>query len=292
MKEVQCVDAAGAQCGEGLLWDEGAQKLWWVDIAGETLHSYSPLDQRSNKIPLPYLVSALALDRQGEMLCATIKGMGRLQPDSGDITLFHDPESNVAGNRLNDMTVAPDGALWVGSMSEGAKNASGALYRYAFNGVRKEQQNTTISNGLAFSPDGTTLYFIDSVPGVLHRRRGGEWDVLCRFDDRLGKPDGLTVDRAGTLWIAICNQGRVIAMTPEGKEAGEIRLPCETVTNCTFGGADLKTLFITTATFTMSDAEKAANPVAGGLFACPMAVAGLPPYRANRLVVDRTAISQ
>jgi sugar lactone lactonase YvrE len=276
-----CADAAKAGCGEGLIWDPDRSRLWWVDISGEALHSYDPATGRATRLALPYLISALALDKRGGLLIATKHGLGRVNPTTGEIVALHDPEPNIPGNRLNDMIAGPDGALWVGTMSEGAKGATGALYRYRGGRPDVMMTGTTISNGLAFSPDGKRMYFIDSVPGVLHLYENDRWRVLRRFDDSTGKADGMTVDSHGTLWVAICDRGQVLGMTPEGEITARIDLPCQIVTNCTFGGPDLKTLFITTGTFSMSAAEKAANPQAGGLFAAQMEVAGLPPYRVN-----------
>lgn len=281
MDSPRCVDAAKAGCGEGLLWDTRRNCLWWVDIAGERLHRFDPETGAASCLPMPWLISALAMRYDGQMLIATGRGLGVVNVDTGDIDILHDPEPTTPGNRLNDMIAGPDGALWVGTMSEGAKGATGALYRYDAAGAKPMMTGTTISNGMGWSPDGARLYFIDSVPGVLHVRENGAWQELRRFDDTTGKPDGLTVDAEGTLWIAICDRGQVLGMQPDGKITARIDLPCEIVTNCCFGGADLKTLYVTTGTFSMTDAEKAANPLAGGLFAVGMDVPGLPPHEAH-----------
>lgn len=280
--QVECVDKARALCGEGLLWDHTRQCLWWVDIAGETLHRFDPTTGAGRVVDMPWLISALALAGDGGLLIASARGVGRVDPDSGAITALWDPEPGLDGNRLNDMIAGPDGSLWVGTMSEGAKAATGALYQYGPEGtVKKRKTGTTISNGMGWSPDGKTLYFIDSVPGELFQYRGGAWSSLRKFDDTTGKPDGMTVDADGTLWIAICDRGRVISVTPEGEITGQIELPCEIVTNCTFGGADLRKLYITTGTFSMTPEERQANPLAGGLFAVEMDVPGLPSFAAN-----------
>lgn len=280
MQVPDCVDAAKAGCGEGLLWDPDENCLWWIDIAGKTLHRFDPDQGATVPRPMPYLVSALARRADGDLLIATARGIGRLNRKTGDIEILHDPEPDIDGNRLNDIAVAPDGRLWAGTMSEGAKGATGALYRYGPDGAQPMMTGTTISNGLDWSPDGNHLYFIDSVPGVLYVLEGGAWRVLKTFDASLGKPDGLTVDSGGTIWIAICDRGRVLGLTPEGELSAEIILPCEIVTNCTFGGLDLKTLYITTGTFSLSESEKSANPQAGGLFALEMEVAGRVPVGA------------
>lgn len=276
-----CVDTAKAGCGEGVLWDPLRGCLWWVDISGEALHRYDPENGVARKLDLPWLISALALRRDGRLLIATLHGLGIVDTETGEIEILHDPEPDVAGNRLNDMIAGPDGTLWVGTMSEGAKGPTGALYRYDEAGCRPVITGTTISNGLAWSPDGQKLYFIDSVPGELHLCEGGEWRVLRRFDETTGRADGLTVDAEGRLWVAICDGGQVLGLDPDGEVVARIELPCEIVTNCCFGGADLKTLFITTGTFSMTEAEKTANPLAGGLFAVRMDVPGLLPHLAD-----------
>lgn len=281
MESPICVDMARAACGEGLLWDPHRACLWWVDIAGESLHHFDPGSGKADRVTLPYLISALALRRDGKLLIATARGLGLVDTAGGDIEILHDPEPGIAGNRLNDMIAGPDGALWAGTMSEGAKGPTGALYRYDSAGVSTMMTGTTISNGLAWSPDGARLYFIDSVPGVMHIREKQAWRVLRRFDETTGKPDGMTVDSDGTLWVAICDRGRVLGLSPEGDVIERIDLPCEIVTNCCFGGDDLKTLFITTGTFSMTEAEKASNPLAGGLFAVEMQVPGQAPYCAD-----------
>lgn len=278
MKKPVCVDTAKAGCGEGLVWDVRRACLWWVDISGEVLHRFDPSTGQGTRIKMPYLISAVALHHDGRLIIATAEGLGIVDESNGVIKIIMHPERYLSGNRLNDIVAAPDGSLWAGTMSEGAKAATGALYRIGLGGVDKMMENTTISNGMDWSPDGTKLYFIDSVPGVLYVFSDNEWRVLFRFDETVGRPDGLCVDSAGMLWIAICDRGQVIGMTPDGKITEQIELPCEIVTNCAFGGSDLKTLYVTTGTFSMSEAEKLENPLAGGLFAVEMGVAGKAAY--------------
>ncbi len=279
MHQVDCVVPAKALCGEGLLWDPQIERLWWVDIAAEMLHCFDPAKDLATSVAMPCLISALALHKRG-LLIASARGLGIVDPQAGTIAILDDPEPDMQGNRLNDIIAGPHGTLWAGTMSEGAKGSTGALYRYEASGATQIRSGTTISNGLGWSPDGGTLYFIDSVPGTLHAYDGSGWRLIRSFDDTTGKPDGMTVDTDGTLWIAICDRGQVIGMTPEGEITAQIDVPCEIVTNCTFGGVDMKTLYITTGTFSMSAAERASNPLAGGLFAVPMTTPGLPPYTA------------
>ncbi|WP_282096100.1 SMP-30/gluconolactonase/LRE family protein [Epibacterium ulvae] len=281
MRDVKCVDRAAASCGEGLLWDHAAGVLWWVDIAHRFLHSYAPATGRCTKLPMPDLISAVALHDSGKLLIATKSGLGWVNPETGTITLLDCPEPDLPGNRPNDMAVAPDGALWLGTMSEGAKGATGALYRYDATGRTLMMKDTTISNGLDWSPDGERFYFIDSVPGRIWLRKADDWQVLRTCDEDFGRPDGLCVDSAGTIWVAICNQGRVLGLSPDGQIIETIEIPCRTVTNCAFGGEDLQTLYVTTGTFDLSAEDIAQNPESGGLFAIQMDVPGRQPYVAS-----------
>lgn len=281
MKQPICVDTANAGCGEGALWDAQNGCLWWVDIAGCTLHRFDPNTGRCVKQAMPWLISALALRVDNRLLIATIKGVGLVDEAGGAIDILHDPEPEISGNRLNDMAVDPAGQLWVGSMSEGGKNASGSLYRYGPDSCTRMLSNRTLSNGIDWSPDGQRLYFIDSVPGILFVQENDQWQVLREFNAATGTPDGLAVDADGTLWVALCHGGIILGLSPQGETVNELQLPCDIVTNCTFGGADLRTLFVTTGTFGMSDAEKKANPLAGGLFTIDMDVPGKLPYKAR-----------
>lgn len=225
---------------------------------------------------MPYLISAVALAPTG-LLVATAKGIAQFDTNSSQLSHpKHHPEPNTPSNRMNDMAVAPDGSLWVGTMHKEAAHATGALYRFGVNGVEVMMSDTTISNGLGWSPDARTLYFIDTIPGTLYARTDSKWKVIREFSDCPGKPDGLAVDEDGTLWIALCGGSQIIGMTPDGKIVDTITLPCTLVTSCAFGGHDLKTLFITTGTYDMSSQERAANPQAGGLFSVNMEVRGQP----------------
>ena len=281
MKRISCVNDAKAACGEGLLWDAHRACLWWIDIAKEMLHRYDVATGPAKPIQMPYLISALAHGQDAQLLIATAQGIGQLDPATGDIRILHNPEPDQPDNRLNDLIAGPDGSLWAGTMNEGARAPTGTLYRYDVDGCTAIMRDTTLSNGMDWSPDLQRLYFIDSEPGVLHVRENGVWRVLFIFDETTGKPDGMSVDSAGTQWIAICDQGRVIAMSPQGEIIDSIALPCQIVTNCAFGGPDLKTLFVTSGDYSLSDAEKAASPRAGGLFAIEMDVAGRASFTAD-----------
>ncbi|MDC0739624.1 SMP-30/gluconolactonase/LRE family protein [Cognatishimia sp. SS12] len=281
MKTAICVDPVKSRCGEGLLWDETRGLLWWVDIAAHTLCSHAPGTGVNRKIAMPGLISALALHESGRLLIATKSGLGWVDPDSGAVSVFDCPEPDKPFSRPNDMAVDQEGALWLGTMSEGAKGPFGALYRYGAGGRDTALSETTISNGLDWSPDGSRFYFIDSVPGRIWLYTQDEWSILRTCDEDFGRPDGMCVDSAGTLWVAICNKGCVLGLDQDGNVIDKIEIPCRIVTNCAFGGADLSTLYVTTGTFDLSPEEMVEQPYSGGLFAVQMDVPGKLPNTAK-----------
>lgn len=281
MKSITCVDPIKARCGEGLIWDAENQLVWWVDIAAHVLCSHSPETGLNRRIAMPDLISAVSLHESGKLMIATKSGLGWVDPQTGAVTVLDCPEPDKPFNRPNDMVVDGDGAIWLGTMTEGARGPFGALYRYGENGRETMMTETTISNGMDCSPDGSRLYFIDSVPGRIWVFENGDWSVLRECDTDFGKPDGMCVDSTGMLWVAICDNGLIHGLSPDGRVQDTIELPCKTVTNCAFGGKDLKTLYVTTGTFASSEEEIADQPLSGGLFAVTMCNPGKLPNKAK-----------
>lgn len=182
--------------------------------------------------------------------------------------------------RMNDGGCDPDGRFYCGSMAYDSAAGRGCLYRLDPDGsARVVLDGVTVSNGLAWSPDGATAYYVDSQtyrvdafdyarePGLSGRR------PLVRLDPSAGIPDGLTVDADGYLWVALHGGGAVHRYAPDGKLDGRVEVPVSQVTACTFGGADLDRLYITTSRL---GAGQAAEPAAGAVFRADVAVTGLP----------------
>ncbi|WP_323772083.1 sulfatase-like hydrolase/transferase [Antarctobacter sp.] len=202
-----CMDPAKAGCGEGLLWDPGREYLWWTDFSGERLHRFDPRTGASSDLPMPYLISALALDQTGGLLIASARGLGRVDPKTGDMRRLHDPEPEIDGNRLNDMIAGPDRTLWIGTMSEGAKGATGALDRYERGIPAPMMTGTTISNGLPCTPSSAPFlrkaFAMNRKPNV----------ILISTDQHRGDcigPEGRgvrtpNIDRIGTNVVRFSN---------------------------------------------------------------------------------------
>lgn len=283
--EAALVLDAKARVGEGAFWHFEEKTLYWLDIEGKFLHRFDPATGRDTSITLGGRVGCMVPTREGTLLLAGEKGIEEFYPESGKRLFVCDPEPDRPTNRLNDGKCSPEGRFWFGSLSMVKEPNAAAFYMMDHDRtVTKKLDGLTNSNGIGWSPDGKTLYHIDtptrlvsawdydSVSGKIGNR-----GVVVRFPDdpSTGRPDGMTVDADGNLWIAHWLGSRVSCWTPQGERIREIRVPAARVTSVAFGGDGLETLFITTASEGMTSEEHAQEPHAGGLFACSPGVKGM-----------------
>ena len=284
----RCVWNAGATLGEGLCWSPRTQALWWVDILERRLHRHRPADGARSSWQFDEEISAVAERRDAPGLIVTLRrGYALFDPAAPDAAprYLHRPGAEPAGNRFNDGKCDSRGRFWGGTMDFDCAAPTGALYRYDPDGrgVRHEI-GFAVTNGPTWSRDERTMYFNDTVNGRVHafdfdaasgalsNRR--EWLALARGD---GLPDGMTTDAAGRLWLAHWGGACVSCHDPvSGAELGRVELPTRHITNCAFGGPELRTLFITSARFGLSAEQLAGEPMAGGLFAVDVGEPGLP----------------
>ncbi|MFE9681508.1 SMP-30/gluconolactonase/LRE family protein [Streptomyces sp. NPDC006285] len=279
---------AEAALGEGPTWDVGAQRLIWIDILGSRVFTYDPVSGRRTVMTTEQHVGA-AKPRTGGGLVVNLRdGVGLYGPDSGpdadsgsgsggeDFRWLH--HEAVPGRRANDAAVAPDGALWTGTMRYDEAPGGGSLSRIAPDGTAEVVlDDVTVSNGTGWSPDGRLMYYIDTPTRridvfdfdgqrITNRRQ------LAVVDEGDGFPDGLTVDAEGCVWVALWDGGAVRRYTPSGVLDRVVELPVPRVTACAFGGAGLTDLYITTARTGL----EAPHPLAGSLLVVPGAGKGLP----------------
>lgn len=282
--QLSCVLPWGAQLGESPAWHAGEGLLYWVDILHPAVYRFDPRTGRNESREMGKLVSAVILAGDGRLLIASQDGIEWLDFATGALTPFASPEANVTGNRLNDAKCGPDGAIWVGSMRIDATKPTGALYRITpDSGFTRKEGGIIVSNGLGWSPDGRILYFVDTVPGLIHAYDcdpdtgvlGARRD-FARVPQGEGRPDGLAVDAEGGVWCAIWDGWAVHRYRPDGRLDRVIDLPVPRPTSVAFGGDDLSTLFITSARTRLPASTLAEAPLSGGLFACQPGVAGAP----------------
>ncbi|GAA2423184.1 SMP-30/gluconolactonase/LRE family protein [Streptomyces mauvecolor] len=264
-----------AELGEGPTWDPASGRLIWVDILSSRVHTYDPADGRRTVLATEQHVGA-AKPRAGGGLVVNLRdGVGLYGPDGGFRWLLHDP---VAGRRANDAAVAPDGALWAGTMRYDEAPGGGTLTRIAADGSATAiLGDVTVSNGTGWSPDGRLMYYIDTpsrtvdvfdVDGQLVRNRR----KFASVEADAGFPDGLAVDAEGGVWVALWDGGAVRRYAADGSLDQVVELPVRRPTACAFGGPDLIDLYITTA----RAGQAAPHPLAGSVLVVPGAGRGLP----------------
>jgi sugar lactone lactonase YvrE len=210
-------------------------------------------------------------------------GIGILDLETGAVAMLASPEAFLPSSRFNDGKCDPAGRFLAGTFDMDGKERTSALYSIDGRGcLRQLLDGVTISNGLAWTADGRTLYYIDTPTFEVARfdydlATGslGERHVAVRVPPEMGYPDGMEIDVNGDLWVAHWDGGAVRCWSPRtGECLAEIRLPCSRPTSCCFGGPGLDRLFITTARIGLSEADLAGQPLAGSLFSCPVGVTG------------------
>jgi sugar lactone lactonase YvrE len=291
MKEkMELVLDAKAVLGEGPCWDQERHILYWLDILQKKVHIYQPETHENREIQLDQLIGTIALRKKGGAIAALEKGFYFIDEETGQFELICDPERNIPNNRFNDGKCDAAGRFWAGTMDKTETSNQGALYCLDSKlRVETKLQNLGISNGLAWSSDNQHFYFIDTpTKKVLrfdfHIATGDIVNPVevISFEDQEGMPDGMTIDEEGMLWIAHWGGAKVSRWDPaSGKQLTEVLVPAKNVTSCTFGGEDLKDLYITTARKGMGEDELEKYPHSGGLFRIRTEVKGVPAYVFN-----------
>ncbi len=285
LSPLHCVWPANALLGEGPVWSERRQALFWVDILGRKLHCYTPRGSGARTWSFDEEISAVAERKDHSSLIVSLRHhFAFFDPDTGQLEKIVDVESDRAGNRFNDGKCDREGRFWAGSMDFTGQNATGALYSLDKERERKRHvDGFAITNGPTWSLDGRTLYFantatrkifafdFDPAKGVVSNQR-----LWLKFEESDGSPDGMTTDASGNLWIAHWGAGRVTCHAPTSEVLAQIDVPASNTTSCAFGGPNLTTLYITSASIELDDAQRAAQPQAGGLFEIELDVHGLP----------------
>jgi sugar lactone lactonase YvrE len=285
--DVELVVDARAVLGEGPLWHGGQGRLHWVDIEGGLLHIFDPTTGKDRALPVGTRVGTVVPRASGGLLLALESGFSFFDPEGGGLTPIADPEETLPTNRFNDGKCDPSGRFWAGTMDMELTPGAGSLYRLdADLSVHRVLDNVSISNGLAWSLDLRTLYYIDTptravtafdyddATGAISRGR----DVVS-VPEELASPDGMTIDAEGKLWVAHWGAGAVCRWDPNtGELMGTISVPAAHTTACAFGGDDLGDLYVTTARSGLSEAQLAAQPLSGGVFRARPGVRGVPAF--------------
>ncbi|WP_454714212.1 D-xylonolactone lactonase [Caulobacter segnis] len=283
MSAATCVWDLQATLGEGPIWTGNA--LWFVDIKGHKIHRYESATGEALTINASEQVTFLAPLAVGGGFIAGLKsGLYKFHQLTGFQRML-EVEDPALDNRPNDATVDAQGRLWFGTMHDGEATPSGSLYRMDATGVARMDKDICITNGPCVSPDGKTFYHTDTLEKTIYAFDLSEDGLLSNkrvfvkiaVGDEV-YPDGSVVDSEGYVWTALWGGFGAIRFSPDGQAVARIELPAPNVTKPCFGGPDLKTLFFTTARKGLSDETLAQYPLAGGLFAVQVDVAGQPQY--------------
>ena len=276
---------ARAQLGECPLWSAVEERLYWEDIDGRLVHRFDPATGVDEMRALPGRPGSLALTpTPGRLLVALEGRLGFFDWDTGMWRDWIHLEAEGQGNRLNDGRTDPRGRFWVGTMFDPAADdrATGSLYRVEPDGTASVvRTGVGVPNGLAFSPDGRTMYWADT-----HRDTVWAYDyeietgeatnerAFLDFAPLPGRPDGACVDAEGGYWIACVYGSAVLRVTPDGAVDRRVAVPTLKPTMPAFGGPSMSTLFVTSIGGGGSHVADASDPEAGGLFAVDVGVRG------------------
>jgi len=280
-----CVLDARASLGECPTWSVAEQVLYWVDINAPALHRFDPATGRDEAFPMPSSIGCYGLRDGGGFIVALRDGVW-LANARGVLVekVAEAPFDDPSFHRFNDGRVDRDGRFWAGTLNERRDAPSAGLFRIDPDfAVTRVLAGITISNGLAWSPDGATMYHADTPTLTV---RAYDFDAASgtpsggrefhRFRAPGDRPDGAAVDAQGNYWTALYRGGRVAKLAPDGEEIASFATPAMCPTMCAFGGPDLRTLFVTSARAERDADELARLPLSGGLFAMRVAVPGLP----------------
>jgi len=284
MSEVQAVWEIPAQLGEGPVWVEAENALYWVDIFSNKVHRYALVDGGKTTWTFDFAVTSLNPRRDGGFIGTIQDGFAYINFDVLSASPILLPEADQPGNRFNDGKVDNSGRYWAGTMDIEQVGESGSLYRLDPDlSVRQVDTDYVICNGPAFNVDNSIIYHTDSIKRIIYAldiAADGSLSnkrVFTQFTtDDEGVPDGMTVDSEDCIWVAHFGGARLTRYSPAGEILEVVPLPALNITSATFGGAELDTLYITSASAAMSDEQLAQYPLAGSLFSYQPGVKGMP----------------
>jgi len=273
-----------SQLGEGAFWNYETDELFWVDIEGAKLHIYDPVTKTNRSLPTPSRIGTVVPQTDSTSVVALEDGIYLMNTHSGAIEIISEVEKEMTINRFNDGKCDPNGNLWVGSMHLEQTAPMGSVYKVNVLGeTTKMIDSVTISNGLVWTQDTKTFYYIDTPTGTI---RAYDYDttwatitnprIAVTVPEALGFPDGMAIDAEDKLWVGLWNGNAVARFDPiTGALLSKIEVPAHNVTACAFGGPNLDLLYITTASLDMTNSEKEKYPLAGSIFVAKPGVNGV-----------------
>jgi sugar lactone lactonase YvrE len=272
--------------GETPLWHPGESALYWIDIADKSVHRFRPSDRTHQRWDVPSEPGCIAYCKDGGLLVAMRSGIAKLDTLNGKLFPYAEAPYDTSKIRFNDGRCDANGRLWVGTLSDDRTQRAGELFCLEKGWLRSAGNAVTVSNGVAFSGNGKTLYHADT---TAHSIMAYEFDMAAgeigagrvfqhfsadKNSGYGGRPDGAAVDSEDTYWCAMYEGGRLLRISSDGTILREILLPVRCPTMLAFGGEDMRTLFITTVRHNRSPDELAQFPLSGQVLTCRVEVPG------------------
>lgn len=282
----ELVFAAGDSLGEGPLWDPRMSSLYWVDVLGKRWHRGDPSSGRFETRTLPYAAANVTLCDDDRLLISFLRRPGIGDFESSTFEEIELGDAVIDKQRFNDGACDSRGRLWTATYDGKTFANVGRIVCIDRGRIEHKADGICLPNGIRWSPDERTMYYVDSRPGrvfaydfdVANARLGAR-RMLIDYEGTGVKPDGCAADLDGCLWVAEVNRSRVARYTPDGHLDRVVEVPTTKPTSVSFGGADNKTLYITTRIDGLDDAQLAAEPHAGGVFASRVDTAGQVEHR-------------
>lgn len=284
MREVITKRIGRNKLGEGPVWDDRTEHLWWIDILEQKLFSMNNRSGDVQVIDLAVQITAIAFRSNSGMVAVGAGGFGFLNSETGVFSPVINPEASLSGTRFNDGGCDPQGRFIAGTMDLLEKAPLGSVYSWdGAADAGKLFGGYVVCNGPAFSPDGETLYFSNSAGKEIilfdfdpETGKAFNPTLFARFEESDGYPDGLAVDVEGCLWCAHWDGWRLSRFAPDGRVDCIVEMPVPRPTSCAFGGPELTELYVTSARFGLTDQQLAEAPLSGSLFTIKTDVPGLP----------------
>lgn len=289
-EDFQIISAKPMLLGECPLWHPRELALYWIDILDRTVYRYDPGTRMQKSWNLPSEPGCIVWNKLGGLVIAMRSGISKLNTDSGELTELIKAPYDASALRFNDGRCDAAGRLWTGTLVDARDKTSGRLYRYEQAQLTEFGHPVMVSNGIAFSPDSRTMYHADT---AAHRINAYDFDLASGIPSkgRLfklfnsdkstgygGRPDGAAVDSEGAYWVAMYEGSQLLRLAPDSQLLETIKLPFMCPTMMSFGGSDMKTLFITSASQKQSAETLKHYPLSGFVISMRVSVAGIPEH--------------
>jgi sugar lactone lactonase YvrE len=275
-KAIETVNDVKTKVGESARWNFKDQCLYWIDVHQPHLHCFNPKTKYLQSYDLPAALNCIDSDINGELIGIMSNSLVKISIKSNKAevsvikTELLDDDSVVFNDGLLDLR----GNLWVGTMDKSFQLNTGNLYRISTGGdIMTMDEGFFVSNGMGFSPDNNKYYFTDSLSRLIYQYNFNSETCsienrkpLIQFTEEQGFPDGLFVDREGNIWIAGWASHHVYQYNPQGELMKRVRFPTKNLTSCCFGGTDLKTMFVTSASYDVLNNSNDTERFAGSMF--------------------------